>query len=55
MRGYVKRKRTIHDINDDELELTSHPPTRPAKVWITAAAIRALANRDPMAYSEPSV
>ena len=56
IRSYQKRKRTINKVKgDDDLELPKLPPTRPQDVWNTAATVRALRDRDPTQFSEPSV
>ena len=56
MRSYQKKKRTIDDVEDDEtLDLPALPPTRPEEIWNTAATVRALGDRDPTQFSEPSV
>jgi DDE superfamily endonuclease len=55
MQSYRKRKRTIHDIENDTLDLLALPPTRPAEVWTTAATVQAFGDRDPTQFSEPSV
>jgi hypothetical protein len=47
MRGYGRKKRSIDEVADDTAELPPHPPTRPSEVWTTAAAVQALADRDP--------
>ena len=36
-------------------ELPALPPTRPPEVWNTAATVRALGDRDPTKFSDPSI
>ena len=55
MRPYKKKKRTIDDVEDDDPDLPALPPTRPEEIWTTAAAIRALGDRDPTQFSEPFI
>jgi hypothetical protein len=55
MRSYQKKKRTIDEVEQDDLELPALPPTRPPEIWNTAATVRALGDRDPTQFSEPSV
>jgi hypothetical protein len=53
MRTYQKKKRTINEVEDDDLPAL--PPVRPEEMWTTAATIRALGDRDPTQFSEPSI
>jgi hypothetical protein len=55
MRSYQKKKRTIDEVEQDDLELLALPLTRPPEIWNTAATVRALGDRDPTQFSEPSV
>ena len=56
MRSYQKKKRTIGEVEDDEtLDLPALPPTCSEDIWNTAATIRALGDRDPTQFSEPSI
>ena len=55
VRSYKKRKRTIDDVEDDDPDLPAFPPTRHEEIWTTAAAIRALGDRDPTQFSESSI
>ena len=55
MRSYQKKKRTIDEVEEDDLELPALPPTRPTEIWNTAATIRALGDRDPTQFSDNSV
>jgi len=58
MRAYGKRKRTLEEANEeasDELDLPALPPNRPSDLWCTAAKVRALGDRDPTLFSDPSV
>ncbi|KAN0073265.1 hypothetical protein V8E54_008485 [Elaphomyces granulatus] len=48
-------KRTIDDVEDDDLDLPAFPRTRPEEIWTTAAAIRALGDRDHTQFSKPSI
>ena len=55
MRSYGKKKRLIEEVKEEEsLDLPPLLPTRPDKVWNTAATLRALADRDPTTFSENS-
>ena len=56
MRSYQRRKRgaIIEDIDNDNT-LPPLPPTRPEEVWNTAATIRALGDRNPTQFSDPSI
>ena len=39
IRSYRKRKRSIHDVENEDLELPKLPPSRPQELWNTAAAV----------------
>jgi hypothetical protein len=55
MRLYGKKKRSIEEVEVEEsLDLPPLLPTRPDKVWNTAATLRALADCDPTIFSENS-
>lgn len=54
MRLYNKRKRTIHDVDDEDLQLPALPPTRPEDIWDTVVTVRALGDRDPTLFSDNS-
>ena len=55
IRSYRKKKRLIKEVKAEEsLDLPPLLPTRPDKVWNTAATLRALADRDPTTFSENS-
>ena len=49
------RKRRQFDGVEEELELPKLPSTCPDQIWDTTATLRALADRDPTQFSEPSV
>ena len=53
MRTHQKKKRIINEVEDDDLPAL--PPVRPEEMWTTAATIRALGDRDPTQFSEPSI
>jgi hypothetical protein len=58
MRSYSRKKQTVDDFDDNDdntIELPQHPPTRATEVWTTSATVRALGDRDPTKFSEPSV
>jgi hypothetical protein len=55
MRSYQKKKRTIDEVEEDDLELPALPPTRPIDIWNTAATVRALGDRDPTQFSDNSI
>lgn len=55
MRSYQKKKRTIDEVEEDDLELPALPPTRPIDIWNTAATVRALRDRDPTQFSDNSI
>ena len=59
IRSYSKRKRLIEDVDGEadkeQLDLPALLPTRPVEIWMTAANIRALADRDPTMFSDPSI
>jgi len=59
IRSYSKRKRLIEDVDgeadEEQLDLPALLPTRPVEIWMTAANIRALADRDPTMFSDPSI
>ena len=55
MQLYGKKKRSIKEIEEEKsLDLPPLLPTRPNKVWNTAATLRALADYDPTTFSENS-
>jgi hypothetical protein len=55
MRSYGKKKRSIEEVEaEDSLDLPPLLPTRPDEVWNTASTLRALADRDPMKFSDNS-
>ena len=55
MRLYGKKKRLIEEVKEEEsLDLPPLLPTRPDKVWNIAVTLRALADRDPITFSENS-
>ena len=55
MRSYQKKKRTIDEVEQDDLELPALPPTRPLEIWNIATTVRSLGDRDPTQFSEPSI
>jgi hypothetical protein len=55
MRSYQKKKLTINNEEDGDLELPALPPTRPDEIWTTSATVRALGDRDPTMFSDPSI
>ena len=55
MRSYQKRKRTINEVEDEDLKLPALPPTRPPEMWTTLTTVRALDDRDPTTWSNNTV
>ena len=55
MRSYQKKKWTIEEVEEDDLELPLLLPTRPREIQNTAATVRALRDRDPTQFSDPSI
>jgi hypothetical protein len=57
MRSYGRKKRSIDEVEAEDvtLELPKLPPTRPSEIWDTTATLRALADRDPIKFSNNSI
>jgi hypothetical protein len=55
MRSYQKRKRTIDEVEDEDLELPALPLTRPPEMWTALTIVRALDDRDPTTWSDNTV